>query len=165
MRRLTSGPSSRPLREYPESGLVFPKDRALDSKTFLPISGAQLAMASQRKRPASPFSMKASQSATSVVGVNGRQTKARKTARVSNPTISTTQLRGIFFAECDGEKFVELTSLASRVQNHSHGGKALRAIWRRAGHDVLIPDIDGVRGVAFPGQRGHPREKLMPAAN
>ena len=74
-------------------------------------------------------------------------------------------MKGIFFAECDGEKFVELTSLAKRVQNNREGERALRAVWRRAGHDVLIPDIDGVRGVAFPGQRGHPREKLMPAAN
>ena len=74
-------------------------------------------------------------------------------------------LSQMFFTEVDGEKFVELTSLAKRVQKKKQGDKALASVWRRLGHDVLIPDIDGVRGVAFPRQRGHPREKLMPAAN
>ena len=69
----------------------------------------------------------------------------------------------MFFTEVDGEKFVELTSLAKRVQK-KRGDKALVAVWRRLGHDVLIPDIDGVRGVPFAKQRGHAREKLMPAA-
>ena len=96
--------------------------------------------------------------------------KSRKSARVSNrqsaeasasPLISSQ----LFFAEVDGEKFVELTSLAKRVQKKKQGDKALASVWRRLGHDVLIPEIDGVRGVAFPKQRGHAREKLMPAAN
>jgi len=73
-------------------------------------------------------------------------------------------LDSLFFADADGEKFVELTSLAKRVQK-KRGDKALVAVWRRLGHDVLIPDIDGVRGVPFAKQRGHAREKLMPAAN
>ena len=70
----------------------------------------------------------------------------------------------MFFAEVDGEKFVELTSLAKRVQKKKkRGGKALASVWRRLGHDVLIPPIDGVRAVPFPKQKGHARDKLMPA--
>ena len=90
--------------------------------------------------------MKASQSATSVVGVNGKQTKARKTARVSNPTISTSQVKGIFFAECDGEKFVELTSLAKQVQK-KQGDRALASIWRRAGYDAYAMNVEHDLGV------------------
>ena len=70
----------------------------------------------------------------------------------------------IFFAEVDGEKFVELTSLTRRM-HHKRGDYALLSVWRRLGHDVLIPPIDGVRGVPFPGQRGHAAHKLMPSAN
>ena len=123
-------------------------------------------MASQRKRPASPCSTQASQSATSA-GVGQNLTKSRKGAGASrrqSSEASTSQLDSLFFAEADGEKFVELTSLAKRVQK-KQGDRALVAVWRRLGHDVLIPAIDGVRGVPFPTQRGHAREKLMPAAN
>ena len=74
-------------------------------------------------------------------------------------------LSQMFFTEVDGEKFVELTSLAKLVQKKKQGGKALASVWRRLGYDVLIPPIDGVCGMAFPGQRGHARDKLMPAAN
>ena len=37
----------------------------------------------------------------------------------------------MFFAEVDGEKFVELTSLAKRVQK-KRGDKALVAVWRES---------------------------------
>ena len=53
-------------------------------------------------------------------------------------------LQNLFFAEVDGEKFVELTSLAKRVQK-KRGDKALVSVWHRLGHDFLISDIDGVR--------------------
>ena len=43
--------------------------------------------------------------------------------------------------------------------------QALRSTWRRAGFDVMTPDARGVRDVAFPKQRGHARDKLMPAAS
>ena len=72
---------------------------------------------------------------------------------------------GIFFAECDGKKFVELTSLAKQVQKKMQGDRALASVWRRLGYDVLIPPIEGIRGMPFPTQRGHARAKLMPAAN
>ena len=52
-------------------------------------------------------------------------------------------MNGLFFAEADGEKFAEVTSLARRVQK-KRGDRALVAVWRRLGHDVLIPAIDGV---------------------
>ena len=60
---------------------------------------------------------------------------------------------------------MELTSLAKRIQKKKQGDKALIAVWRRLGQDDLTPDIDGVRSLPFPQQRGHAREKLMPAAN
>ena len=46
---------------------------------------------------------------------------------------STSQLNGLIFAEADGEKFVELTSLAKRVQK-KQGDRALAAVWRRLVH-------------------------------
>ncbi len=74
-------------------------------------------------------------------------------------------LRGLHSEEAGGQRFVELTSLAKMVQKKQMGDKALQSTWRRAGFDVLIPEIDGVRGLSFPTQKGHARDKLMPAAN
>ena len=62
-------------------------------------------------------------------------------------------------------EFVELTSPAEKVQNKQMGDNALWSTWRRAGFDVLTPDVRGVRNLAFPKQRGHARNKLMPAAS
>ena len=70
-------------------------------------------------------------------------------------------LSQIFFAEVDGEKFVELTSLAKRMQKKKQGDRAFASVWRRLGHVVLTPPIEGVRGMPFPMQSGHAREKLM----
>ena len=157
----TWGSSIRQVCKWTENYL-HRKLRFLDIKTRSPFPGNLRTMASRRKRPASEFSTTASQSATSA--------GMRKSARVSNrqsaeASASPLILSQIFFAKVDGEKFVELTSLAKRVQNKKQGDKALASVWRRLGHDVLIPPIDGVRGVPFPKQKGHAREKLMPAAN
>ena len=89
---------------------------------------APLAMASRRKRPASP--PQASQSATSA-GINQNHTNSKKKARASNrqsSEASTSQLSNLFFTEAEGEHFVELTSLAKRVGKESgklggNGGK------------------------------------------
>ncbi len=71
----------------------------------------------------------------------------------------------LHFEEVDGQPFVELTSLAKIVQKKQQGDKALQAMWRRTGFDALIPSVRGVRGLAFPQQRRHARDKLMPAAD
>jgi hypothetical protein len=115
-------------------------------------------MASQHKRPASP----AYHSGT-------RKKSARVSDRPSSSQAPTSpnalQTSQFVFVEKNGEKFVELTSLAKQVQKKMQGDKALASVWRRLGYDVLIPPIEGVRGMPFPTQRGHARGKLMPAAN
>ncbi len=73
-------------------------------------------------------------------------------------------LRGLHFTDSEGRRFVELTSLAKTVQK-KRGDKALQGTWRRAGFDMQIPDIDGIRGLTFPSQKGHASHKIMPAAD
>ena len=91
--------------------------------------------------------------------------KARKSELDVVPSEAAAMpLGGLHFATDNCANFVERTSLAKKVQNKQMGDKALQAVWRRAGFDDLIPDIGGVRGLAFPKQRGKPCDKIMPAA-
>ena len=96
-----------------------------------------------------------------------RKAKAprRVSANASGDGDAASLLRDLHFEEADGRMFVELTSLARIVQKKQHGDKALQATWRRAGCDDLVPACRGVRRLAFPKQKGHPGDKLMPAAD
>ncbi len=73
-------------------------------------------------------------------------------------------LRGQHFAVRDGTQFVERTSLAKKITG-KQGDKILKATWRRLGYDAAAPPIDGVAELPFAAQRGHARNKPMPAAN
>ena len=128
----SGGQSRPPFAKYPKNDFVPPKNKALQIPSCcFPFPGAYLSMASRKKRPASPFSTKASQSVMSA-GNDRNPTKSRKSARFSNRQGSEASASPLipsqmFFAEVDGEKFVELTSLAKLVQK-KQGDRALVSV-------------------------------------
>ena len=79
-----------PLAKHPKNYFVLPKNRALQiSRCCFPFPGAYLSMASRKKRPASPFSRKASQSVMPT-GIDPNPAKRE--------SLNLPRLRGISFA-------------------------------------------------------------------
>ena len=73
-------------------------------------------------------------------------------------------LRGLHFAEQNGQKFVELASLIGKVCG-KRGDKCIKTIWRQLGQDEKEPQAEGVRNLHFSAVEGCARGAKKLAAN